>query len=153
MNRLAVMFSLLALLGLVACSGGDTGEGTTSGDEPAPVSAQKAGAPAAPAPTPEAAKAAPADPQVQSCLDLVAEAKFSEAVPVCTAALRSHPGNAEVKKALAEAQAGVAKLADAKGAAAAAAQGAASDAQGAADAAASDAASKAVEGAMPKVGQ
>ena len=47
----------------------------------------------------------------QSCMDLVADGKFSEAVPVCTEALGLEPANAEIQQALDSAKAGVAKAA------------------------------------------
>ena len=41
----------------------------------------------------------------QGCLDLVAEGKFAEAVPVCTEALAADPTNQAVKDALDQAKA------------------------------------------------
>jgi hypothetical protein len=55
----------------------------------------------------EAAKVEAEDPDVKSCLALVSEAKFAEALPVCLEALEKHPANEEVKAAVAKAQAEV----------------------------------------------
>ncbi len=70
----------------------------------------------------EAAQAGEEDPDVASCLQLVSQAKFADALPVCLAALKKHPDNDEVKGAAKKAQAEV-------GDAAAAATDAAQDAQ------------------------
>lgn len=71
----------------------------------------------------EAAKAGDEDPDVANCLQLVSQAKFADALPVCLAALKKHPDNDQVKGAVEKAKAEV-------GDAAAAATGAAEDAQG-----------------------
>jgi hypothetical protein len=73
----------------------------------------------------EAAKAGEGDPDVASCLQLVSQAKFNDALPVCLAALKKHPDNDQVKGAVEKAQAGVG---DASAAATDAAQGAQEDA-------------------------
>ncbi len=54
--------------------------------------------------------------EVQSCLGLVAEARFADAVPVCLAAADAAPESQEVRDALAKAQREVA-LVEAEGAA------------------------------------
>ena len=126
--RLALMIVILAL---VACGGSDTAKTDTAktavetpkaagGDAPAkaPVAAAPAGEPAAPEPA--------ANPDAQSCLDLVSQAKFQEALPVCMAALRIDPENAAVQEALS-----TAKAESASAAAGAAVGGAAGDAKSA----------------------
>lgn len=74
----------------------------------------------------EAAQTGEEDPDVKSCLKLVSQAKFNEALPVCLDALKKHPANEQVKEAVESAQAAVSD-------AAAAATDAAQDAQDAAD--------------------
>jgi hypothetical protein len=143
MSRLvAITLAALAL----AC--GPQERTQTGAPETPPVEAPAATGAAAPAipetPEPPAAEAA-ADPQAQSCLDLVASMQFVEAIPVCTAALQANPGNEAVKSALAQAQAEAAKTAAAGAAAEAAAGAAAGDAAGAAAGAAT--------GEMPKLPQ
>jgi hypothetical protein len=69
----------------------------------------------------ETAQAEEADPDVANCLQLVSQAKFADALPVCLAALKKHPDNDQVKEAVESAQAGVG---DAAAAATDAAQGA-----------------------------
>ena len=75
----------------------------------------------------EAAKAEVEDPDVKSCLELVSEAKFNDALPVCLEALKKHPDNDKVKVAVEKAQAGVG---DAAAAAADAVEGAQEEAVG-----------------------
>lgn len=120
------MISLFALT--LACGSSDSVQTPTGGTETPPVSASTGqGAPTPPAPSaPE--PAARVDPQAESCLQLVGDAKFQQAVPVCMAALRADPSNQQVKDALGRAQAETAKLADAQGAAEAAAGSASEDA-------------------------
>jgi hypothetical protein len=81
------------------------------------------------------------DPKVQSCLDLIGDAKYKEALPVCLAALEVDPGNQQVQDAVNKARSETAKLAAAE---------AASEAAG--DAAAEEAGSKLGE-AAGKLGQ
>lgn len=139
--RLALTISILAL---VACGGSDTAStsGTdTAADASAP--AEKT-SPVAAAPTggePEAPEppAATTSPESQNCLDLVSQAKFQAALPVCMAALQADPSNTAVQEALATAKS------EAAGAAAAAADTAAA-ADAAADAAAGGAADAAKSG-------
>ena len=85
----------------------------------------------------EAAEALGVDPAVQSCLDLVAEMKYGDAIPVCTGAVQQFPESMDAKAALEKAQQG----------ASGAAQQAASEAASDAAEAASDAAGKLLEGA------
>jgi len=73
----------------------------------------------------EAARAEKVDPDVASCLQLVSEAKFADALPVCLAALKKHPDNDQVKGAVEKAQA---EVGDAAAAATDAAEGAQEDA-------------------------
>ena len=75
----------------------------------------------------------------KGCLQLVSEAKFEDALPMCLAALKNDPTNDEVKAAAEKAQAAV-------GNAAAAATDAAQDAQKAAEEQAQGAVDKAVGG-------
>jgi hypothetical protein len=119
-----------AILGLAAC-GQRQNQGTPSPSSTGTApSASSAGT--APSAAPEAAKpdvGAAANPDATSCLDLVANEMYSDAIPACERALRADATNEKVKSALAAAQA---KLVDA---ASKAAGGAAESAQGAADAA------------------
>lgn len=85
------------------------------------------GAPTPPTPSAPEPSAA-VDPQAESCLQLVGDAKFQQAVPVCVAALQADPSNQQVEDALGRAKAETAKLADAQGAAEAAAGSASDDA-------------------------
>ena len=75
---------------------------------------------------PEEAAQAEEDPDVKGCLQLVSEAKFDDALPICLSALKTHPDNDELKTAAEKAQAAVADST------AAAATDAAQDAQEAA---------------------
>jgi hypothetical protein len=142
-----VMWRLVAIsLAALALACGPQERAQTGAQETPPVEAPAATGAAEPAmpetPAPPAAEAA--DPQAQSCLDLVASAKFVEAVPVCMAALEANPANEAVKSALAKAQTEAAKTAAAGAAADAAAGAAAGEAAGAAAGAA---------GEMPKLPQ
>ena len=58
---------------------------------------------------PEEAAQAEVDPDVKGCLQLVSEAKFDDALPICLSALKTHPDNDELKAAAEKAQAGVAE--------------------------------------------
>jgi len=95
-----------AVLGLAACG-------------------QKSEAPAGGAPSSGAAEpakpdvSAGANEDVTSCLDLVANAKYSDAVPVCTRALNLDATNEKVKSAL---ETATQKMSDAAGEAGAAAE-------------------------------
>jgi hypothetical protein len=150
------MWRLVAItLAALALACGPQERAQTGGQATPPVEAPAATGAAQPAvpPTPEppAAEAA-ADPQAQSCLDLVASAQFAEAVPVCTAALAANPADQAVKSALAQAQAEAAKTAAAGAAAGAAAEAATGAAAGEAAGAAAGAAGEAA-GSMPKLPQ
>lgn len=59
------------------------------------------------APPEEAAKAGEEDPDVRSCLQLVGQGKFEDALPVCLDALKNHPANEELKEAVETAKEGV----------------------------------------------
>jgi len=104
--RLALTFFVLVLL---ACGGSDTAQTgdadaaktaaatpeTAAADEPStpPVAAAPSGAePAAVEP--------PVNLKAVSCLALVSQTKFQEALPVCTAALQIDPDNTAVQAAL-----------------------------------------------------
>jgi len=107
MKRLLVTLSVLAL---AACGGSETGQTPTTG-EAAPVEAAPAAkAPQASAAAPQAAAEATPDPQVQSCLDLIAAGSFEQALPVCLAALKIDPTNQQVRDAVDQARAETAKL-------------------------------------------
>ncbi len=86
MRLILVLTALVA----IACGGSDTAQ--TGGESAADKSVSAAGSGGEP---PEAA----VDPQIASCLDLVTQAKFAAALPVCLAALKAHPGNAELQAA------------------------------------------------------
>jgi hypothetical protein len=110
MRRFAVTLSILALL---ACGGTDTAQ--TSGDEATPpVSAVGDAAPAPEIPEPEATAEVAAE--VVSCLNLIREKQFQEALPACLAALEVDPENVEVQAAVEQAQTETAKLAAAEAA-------------------------------------
>jgi hypothetical protein len=93
---------------------------------------------------PEPAAVEQEDPQVANCLDLIQQAKYQEALPVCLAALAIDPDNQQVQDAVAKARAEAAKLAGA-GEAAEAAEGAADEAAAQAD--------EAAKGLADKLGQ
>ena len=125
MKRGIVMLLVLLLM-LVGC--------TRQEDQGAPGEVEEAALePTKEALPEEAAQAEEEDPAVKSCLQLVSQAKFEEALPVCLDALKKHPANEQVKEAVETAKAGVAD-------AAATATDAAQDAQ--------EAAEEKVEGAM-----
>ena len=111
MRRLAIAFSILALF---ACGQGETGP---AGESEAPPGVSATGDEAVVAETEELvaisepAAAEQVDPQVASCLDLVRQTKFQEALPVCLAAAAIDPDNQEVQDAVAMAQAETAKMA------------------------------------------
>ena len=110
MRKFAVTLSMLALL---ACGGTDTAQ--TSGSEAMPpVSAAGEAAPAPEIPEPTAALE-PA-PEVTSCLNLIRQQQFQEALPACLAALEVDPDNLEVQAAVEQAQSETAKLAAAEAA-------------------------------------
>jgi hypothetical protein len=103
-------------MALLAC-GGPSGE---SSDQPA-ASGQPEGTASGTSSGSAAgtgtADAQQVDPQVASCLDLVARGRFQEALPACLAALKIAPDDPEVQAATQRARAESAKLADAEGAA------------------------------------
>ena len=133
---------------LAACGGQDSGSGT---DLPSIDAAKEAAAEAGAALDDAASEAAASagaemeelaatdvgDGQSASCLTLVAEGEFTQAIPVCTAALAANPANQQVQEALETARTEGGQLADSAAAATGAAQ------QGAQEAA-SDAAADAV---------
>ena len=128
-----------AILGLAACgprqnegasSASSTGTAPGAASEAAKPSASSTGT--APGAASEAAKpdvAAPANPDAASCLDLVANEMYADAVPACERALSADPANEKVKSALDAAKAKIAEMGTK------AASGAADAAKGAADAA------------------
>jgi len=104
----------ISLVGLLACGAGESDSGATGSiSDTTPVSAS--------APTGdddvkgEQAEAEAAE--ISSCIRLVASGKYEEALPVCIEAASIDADNAEVKAALAKAEAETAKEA-ASGAAA-----------------------------------
>lgn len=101
-----IIMLLVLLLMFVGCT--KQAEKSAPGEEAekaAVKSTKEAVEPAREAVPEEAAKAGEEDPDVKSCLNLVIEGKFSDALPVCLAALKKHPANDEVKAAVAKAQA------------------------------------------------
>ena len=122
-GRLAMskIWFAISLVGLLACSTGESDSGATDSisDTP-PVSAT--------APTGDdvevveieevAGEQAEADAaEISSCIRLVASGKYEEALPVCLEAASIDADNAEVKAALAKAEAETAKEAAADAAA------------------------------------
>ena len=105
---------LLAILMTLACGGQDSGStagsaapdgGTTKADTgpgKAKIAAKLAAAEAAKTAEAEARRAAAAsvDPEVASCLGLIREANYPEALTVCTEAARIDPDNRDVQAAL-----------------------------------------------------
>jgi hypothetical protein len=124
MVRLAIVISVFALL---ACGGSDSNQTGDAGGVPPVETAVDEDVieipePAMPEPT------ATVDPKVQSCLDLVSQSQFQQALPVCLAALNVDPDNQQVQDAVAKARTEAAKLAAAEAAGSAAAEGAAGEA-------------------------
>jgi len=133
---LKVLFAI-SLVSLMACGSEQSDSGAMSGapgtppvSAAAPSSKEKAAAPMNAAKSVEGKQAdvQAAAPAVRSCLDLVAAAKFEDAMPVCLEAASIAPENTDVKAALAKAKAETSKAAT--GAASDAAAGAAADALG-----------------------
>ncbi len=128
----------LALLALAACGGQDTAAGDADVAASPPASETATGESGS-------ATGGAASPVVASCLDLVDQERWSQALPVCTRALGMDPENNDVQRALETAkaesarQAGAAseKLAEGQAAADDAAQRAGTARQNAEDAAAS----------------
>ena len=126
MVRLAIVISVFALL---ACGGSDSNQAGDAGGVPPVETAVEETVdvieipePAMPEPT------ATVDPNVQSCLDLISQSQFQQALPVCLAALNVDPDNQQVQDAVAKARTEAAKLAAAEAAGSAAAEGAAGEA-------------------------
>lgn len=143
-----------ALALLVACGSQEKGTTTSEGGNAPEASAPMANAPEAAAPEQKATEEKPAEaaPEAssgqltsdgQQCLDLVAQGNFSEAVAVCTEALKNNPASDAVKQALATAKEKVGEAASAAGEAA-------GKAEGAAEGAAGEAASKLPGGSAPQ---
>jgi hypothetical protein len=91
----------LAMLALIACGGQEA-----SAPEPT-QGAEASGTEAVGGTAPDVAGApfeAAAPAEIQSCLELVQEGRFSDAVPVCLRAVEQNPESAEAKAALEEAQ-------------------------------------------------
>jgi len=134
-----------AILGLAACgqrqnqaapsasSAGTTGAATEAAKPDVGAAAQ-----------PDAGAAA--NPDAASCLDLVANEMYADAVPACDRALRADATNEKVKSALATAQAKIVEIANK------AASGAGEAAQGAADAAKDSGAAAAEDAAKGAAG-
>jgi hypothetical protein len=123
--RRGIIIGFVVLV-LTACGQGQ--KGSTEGQAAAPSAAAPTEAAPSAAAGAEAAKpdvSAGANQDAASCLDLVANAKYSDAVPVCTRALSLDSTNEKVKTALETANA---KVAEAAGGAADAAKGAADEA-------------------------
>lgn len=118
MKRWIVMMLVLGLA-FVGCS--KQADESTPREAEKPAASKEAPEPAKEAIPEEAARVGDEDPDVKGCLQLVSEAKFDDALPICLSALKTHPDNDEVKAAAAKAQAAVG---DAAAAATDAAQGA-----------------------------
>ncbi len=126
MARLAIMISVFALL---ACGGSDTSQTGDAGGVPPVEAAVEETAEVIAIPEPAIPEPAmPVDPKVQSCLDLIGQSQFQQALPVCLAALNIDPDNQQVQDAVAQARTETAKLAAAETAGAAAGEGAAEEA-------------------------
>jgi hypothetical protein len=113
MQRTAIAILLLATL---ACGGQDSGSAPASGG----AGTGETGSGAMPTSGDvEKALEGAVDPSVQSCLDLVREQKYAQAVPACTRAAKADPDNPEVASALQSAreQAASAQMPEATGAA------------------------------------
>lgn len=125
----------IAILALTACGAQETTTTQTPG------AASEVGESGGSAPVEAAQEAAVSFPQVERCLDLIREAAFARALPVCLEALDLDPQNQQVQAAVNQARTEVAKL-----------EGATAAAQEAAGAAAGDAASQLEEEtqALPK---
>jgi len=116
---------------MVACGGQESGDKASVGEPTTPAASQSGSEPAAgakqaaqePVAQEPVEKEVPAE--VTSCLSLVKQGEYRQAVDVCLAALKVDPGNTDVEAALAKARDEAAKTA-----AADAASGAASDALG-----------------------
>jgi thioredoxin-like negative regulator of GroEL len=116
------------MLALLACGGTDTAQ--TSGSEAMPpVSTAGEAAPAPEIPEP-IAEVEPA-PEVGSCLNLIQQKRFQEALPACLAALEIDPDNLEVQAAVEQAQSEAGKLAAAEAAESAPSEAAAQAAEAA----------------------
>lgn len=101
MNQLEI---LLLVFVLAACGASDLGKTPTEGaTETPPVSAMGTAPEVQPPTAPAIADAL--DPKVEICIDLVRSESYSEALPVCAAALETHPGNLELRHAADKARA------------------------------------------------
>jgi len=121
---------------LVACGAQDSGSPATGGEAAPAVSTDSgasggSGAPGGSAAVEAEAPAAPEQPaMVTSCLSLVKQAEYRQAVDVCIAALKDSPGNQDVEAALTKAREETARMAaaEATGMAGESAPGAAAEA-------------------------
>jgi hypothetical protein len=118
MMRLIVTLFVFAVL---ACGGSDTDQTGAAGGAAAVGGSggERATVPDMPEPS------VTVDPRVQGCLDLIRQAKFQDALPVCLAALKGNPGNQQLKDAVDKARAETAKRVAAQAASQAAGEGAA----------------------------
>ena len=99
-TRIVMMVGLV--LFFAACS--RQGEQDVPEGAEKPVLEQKALESKEVEPVEQAAKTGEEDQEVKSCLQLVSEAKYADALPVCLSALKEHPANEEVKAAAEKAQ-------------------------------------------------
>ena len=132
MKKWVVMMSVLVMM-FVGCS--RQGDQSPPADTEKPAIGNEAIESTKEAPPEESPKTVEEDSDVKNCLQLVSQARFDDALPVCQEALKKHPANEQVKEAVAKAQAAI-------GAAAATATDTAQDAQ--------EAAGEKVHGAMEK---
>ena len=96
------------VIGLVACGSQDSqlSETIDAVSDVAAGAADEAGDAAG-----AAANAMRVDPSAKSCLQLVAQAAWAEAVPTCTEAVKIAPDNTELRNALATAKSNAANQA------------------------------------------
>jgi len=111
----------ISLVGLLACGTGESDSGATGSLSDTPPVSATAGGDAEAAAALEGEQAEAEAAEVSSCIRLVASGDYEDALPVCLEARSIDADNAEVKAALAKAEAETAKEA---------ATGAAADALG-----------------------
>ncbi|MFQ5698021.1 MAG: hypothetical protein ACE5IL_07015 [Myxococcota bacterium] len=100
--------TLLVAFILAACGASDSGTTSTDSDSATPpVGAMGHAAGRQPVAAP--AVAAQVDPKVQSCLALVRQASYRQALPACAAALEIEPDNLELRHAADKARAEAAR--------------------------------------------
>lgn len=146
-----LMVIVLTPLMLIACGSQDSGTGAAGGDATPAVSAESTEPAAVEVEETVEVEEVAVPSEVTSCLSLVKQGEFKQAVDACLAALDADPDNSDVKAALSQAREQVAKLAtaDAAGMAGEAATEAATDAATGAAAEAAGELPKAPTGLQP----